>query len=674
MINPEELRGETILITTLIVPQNHYYSYFYYMKSRLLLLGFCLWSFGAMAQTFFCPPCDADCDTLVFDEPGFCPHCGMGLQEDLFRSILADSTLQPFVTEAEESGESREVISWISDVYGPRLLGTENYWQALNWCRDKLQSWGVEQVSFHDFDRQHRTWNLEGFQVEMVAPTYAPLLAYPAAFTGATAGMVEGELVYLNHWQDIYALKGELRGKVVLLGDTYRPVSSSTRPLTRRFTAEELAEAEANPDPNHRVIGYLSRRSINRAIQGRQEQRERMEPFFVFAKEEGVLALVEASNFPYGILHADGNSHFPSYVYADDIQPPPGLVLANEHFGRLKRLLDLGISPRLRLEIDASFTTQPEYQQNLLAELTGQDPELAEESVIIGSHFDSWHAGTGAVDNASGVAVMMEAIRLLKALDLPMKRTVKLALWGGEEQVFAGSFAYVQDFVGNINNGDLAAEAERISAYFNLDNGSGRIRGIYTMGNTAAHTELAEWLDPFPASNTLTMQYANQTDHELFDRLNVPAFQFIQDPLDYLSIVHHTNMDVPEYVDFQDVSYNAVVLAWLVYQAANAPEQLPRKRFNSPKASRLGETVFQLPGYPDAKEVQIIGTFNNWNLFGTPLYRTHEGWACQLPLEAGEYLYKFYVDGDFIADPATPKSDLLSDGKGHGGLTRLVVE
>ena len=274
---------------------------------------------------------------------------------------------------------------------------------------------------------------------------------------------------------------------------------------------------------------------------------------------------------------------------------------------------------------------------------------------------------------AKQIKKIFSFFRLLKTSGLPLKRSVKLILWGGHEQIFAGSRAYVADSLGDMWTGELKPEAERISAYFNLDNGAGKIKGLYCMGNDQAMDMFQDLLADFEGQNHLTLQYTDQTDHELFDRLNIPAFQFIQEPRDYINALHHTNMDLPEYVDEQDLKESALMLAALVWQLANQPEKVPRKAFNSPAPFREGSTTFRIQGYPDAKHVQLIGTFNNWNLFGTSFYQTEDGWECKLQLPPGEYLYKFYIDGEFIADPQTDPADLRKDGKGHGGLTKLVV-
>jgi hypothetical protein len=268
---------------------------------------------------------------------------------------------------------------------------------------------------------------------------------------------------------------------------------------------------------------------------------------------------------------------------------------------------------------------------------------------------------------------MLEAMRLLKQAEIPLKRTVKMVLWGGEEQVFAGSKFYTESDIGDFTTKKKGPVNPKVSAYLNLDNGAGKIRGIYLHGNHEISKYFSEYLALFPESKTMTLQNANQTDHELFDYFNVPAFQFIQDPLDYMSAIHHTNMDVYEYAPMQDIKYNSVLVAYLVYKIANEETLLPRKPYNNPIPSRKGNTTFNLNGYEDAKKVFLIGDFNQWNLFGTPMYKTENGWECKIDLPPGKYYYKFYVDNHWTADPSTPVEELAQDGKGHGGLTIKLV-
>jgi hypothetical protein len=451
-------------------------------------------------------------------------------------------------------------------------------------------------------------------------------------------------------------------------------VSNVSRPFSQKLTPDILESAENNPDPNDVIVGYHSRRSTKAVFTSQNALRKQKEKFFNFCKEQEVLAIVEPSDFPYGILHADGNRAVPSYMKTSDINPIASFVMANEHFGRLVRLIDLGFKPKLKVNLTTKFYNEPKYNVNLIADIEGSDPLLKNEFVIVGAHLDSWHSGTGAVDNASGCAVMIEAIRLIKSSGLKPRRTIRLALWGGEEQIFAGSASYIEKNVGDLMNAVPKKQNTKISAYFNLDNGAGKIRGIYLMGNEKVRPAFEEYLRSFENDNTLTIQNANQTDHELFDFQNIPAFQFIQDPLDYISAVHHTNMDLYEYVPIADQKFNAVYVAYLAFKVAQRDELLPRKTFNSPIPSMKGNVGFRLKGFTDAREVNIVGDFNNWNMFGTPLTKTKNGWECKIDLPKGKYVYKYIVDGDWTADPSTPTGKLMKDGKGHAGLTEKIVD
>ncbi len=630
----------------------------------------------AQHQAFICPPCNSPCDTIQFHQGGICPTCNMRLVPGELppKFDTTDTLLQQMKVQAYEQSQAMATISVLSDVYGPRLMGTPNYYQSVQWIQKKLKKWGIDAVSTPSFDQKHRGWSVQNFSMVMAQPNRMPLQVYPQAYTAGTNGRQKGEVVLLKNMQKMAQWKGKLRGKIILLGNSYRPATNQYQPFTRRFTSKQLKQAAQNPDPNHRVIGYLGRRSIVQAIRWSYHRRREKQAFFEFCKKEGVIALVEASDYPYGILHADGNRNIPSYMHTHQISPIASFVMANEHFGRLVRLLKLGYKPQLEVNLQVKFYNNPAYNVNLLASIPGTDDQLKREKVVIGAHLDSWHAGTGAVDNASGVAVMMEAMRILKKVGIQPRRTIQLALWGGEEQIFAGSRRFTAQSLGDIETGALKSDQKKITAYLNLDNGAGKIRGVYLMGNRGIRPYFQKHLKPFPKSHTFTTQYTDQTDHEFFDRLNIPGFQFIQDPLDYMSAIHHTNLDTYEYVPPGDVKYNALLMAYLIYKIAQQDHLLPRKKFNSPQPSLTGNATFRLPGFAKAKEVNLVGTFNNWNLFGTPMVKDDQGWYCRLPLAPGRYLYKFFVDGVWTNHPQTPKDQLKKDGQGHGGLTELVVE
>ncbi len=599
--------------------------------------------------------------------------------------ILLISTLQVFgqsdigaltkiKAESDWDSQVMKIVSYLSDVYGPRLMGTPNYYNSILWTEEQLKKWGIEKAEQQSFDKGHRGWEVVNFKMELVEPTYSSITAHPLAYTSSTKGEVIGEVIYLANPDTLYTLSGKLKNRIILLGSFYEPVGSVSRAFSQRLTPDILERAENNPDPNDLIIGYHSRRSTKAVFSFQNSLRKQKEKFFNFCKEQEVLAIVEPSDFPYGILHADGNRAIPSYMKTTDITPIASFVMANEHFGRLVRLIDLGFKPKLKVYLEAKFYAEPKYNVNLIADIEGSDPLLKNEFVIIGAHLDSWHAGTGAADNASGCATMIEAIRLIKSSGLKPRRTIRLALWGGEEQIFAGSASYIEQNVGDLMNAEPKKEKTKISAYFNLDNGAGKIRGIYLMGNEKVKPVFEDYLKPFENDNTLTLQNANQTDHELFDFQNIPAFQFIQDPLDYMSAVHHTNMDVYEYVPPEDQKFNAVYVAHLAYSVAQRDELLPRKTFNSPIPSMKGNTTFQFKGFSEAKEVNLVGDFNHWNMFWTPLMKTKNGWECKIDLPKGKYLYKYIVDGDWTADPSTPTVKLKRDGKGHAGLTEKIVE
>lgn len=590
---------------------------------------------------------------------------------------LNDSIILDKIRNAAASNSAiSNAITTLCDINGPRLLGTSNYYASAKWAKQQLKEFGTDTAWFESFDNKSRGWNVQSFNVEMIAPDYMHIIAYPLAYTKSTKGTIKAGVVYLPVTDSFTNLKGKLQGKILLLGQDFTSFNASQQILSGKISKELLQQAADNSDPNDLLIGYHSRRSTAQAIANQEERRIRLKAFFTFCEEEGVVALVEPSDYPYGILHADGNNNVPSYTKQDDITPITAFVIANEHFGRLVRLIKAGIEPTLKVNLEAIYNYNPEFNVNVIADIKGSDKQLSAQQVIIGAHLDSWHGGTGAADNAAGCTVMIEAIRILKAAGLQPRRTIRICLWGGEEQVFAGSRAYVENNVGSLTDGSPQKDYSTISAYFNLDNGTGTIRGIYTQGNDKVKPVFDEYFKPFAKQddNTVTLQNANQTDHELFDFLNIPAFQFIQDPLNYISAVHHSTMDVAEYIDENDLQENAVIVAYLIYKVAMRDSLLPRREFISITPNMQGNTTFLLEDFNDARSVSIVSNFNNWNMFGTPLAKINGGWTCKLNLKPGRYLYKYIIDGDWTPDPKTPASKLLKDGKGHAGLTEIIVK
>lgn len=591
----------------------------------------------------------------------------------LANSIKAQSPLLDSIITESSQERIMENVSYFSDVYGPRLLGTPNYNKSVLYAQKILKENGVS-TRLEGFDEGYRGWDFSSFNVQMTIPNYSPIIAYPLAFTKSTNGEQEGELVFIDRIQEAYDLKGKLKGKIIMFKGLYYPVKSVEQQMSKRLSDEELNKAAANTDPNDVIIGYHSRVSVPTLFANREKYKNRIAEFFQYLEEQEVIATVEPSDYPYGLLHVDGNRALPSFRLETDLKPLASFVISNEHFGRLLRLQNHNLAPKLKVELTSKFYNEPLYNRNLIAEIPGTDPILKNELVIIGAHLDSWHSGTGAVDNAASCALLMEAMIVLQKINPKPKRTIRLVLWGGEEQVFAGSEFYVNKHIGDMKTGDPKAEKSRISAYLNLDNGAGKIRGIYLMGNKKVEQYFAEYLEPFPTSNTLTIQNANQTDHWLFDYHNIPAFQFIQDPLDYISAIHHTNADLYEYVPKEDQEFNADLVAYLTLKIANEKNLLPRKSYNYIKPNKEGNTTFELVGFQNAKEVSLIGNFNNWDMFSLPMYKTTDGWETKIDLSKGKYFYKFIVDEHWTNNPETPKEELAKDGQGHAGLTIVHVK
>jgi hypothetical protein len=571
------------------------------------------------------------------------------------------------------TSHAMHTLSVLADVHGPRLMGTPAYWRAASWSAERLRDWGADSVELQSFDEGQRGWATRGHSLEMMAPTYARLAAHPVAYTAATPGEVTGRAVLVQSPDTLGQHRGALKGAVVLLSSTFEPGHMPAASMWRRYTDDELRAAEANPDPNDRRLGHHARRPVQQVLRSYTATKAVAQAFLERCREEGVLALLIASGRAPGVLRVDGTGFVPSYSRVGDFTPLPVFAVTNEAFGRLVRLMQLGETPELRLRADSQIFEEAAYNVNVLADVRGTD--LREQMVVVGAHLDGHPAGTAASDNAAGAAAVMEAMRLVRAAGLRPRRTIRFALWGGEEQAgFHGSGAYVRTRVGDLVTGARGPDHGLISAVLNLDNGAGRIRGVYAMGNRGAATLFGRLLAPFrapegPGDGAVTIQNANQSDHDLFDALGIPAFQLIQDPLGYDTFVHHTALDTVDYVPAADLQHNAVALAYLAYALANLDQPVPRRPFHSIAPQLAGRHEFAVTGFERAERVWIVGDFNNWSMFDTPLAKVDGRWIVRLDLPPGRYLYKYIVDGVWTPDPSTPPNALTTDGQGHGGLT-----
>jgi len=478
-----------------------------------------------------------------------------------------------------------KITSYLTDVSGPRLTNSPNIRFAAQWVLGKLNEWGIADAKFETWGPFGRGWSNERFVASMVTPYHLNLIGAALAWTPGTNGTVTGDatIAVVTTQADIEKFRGKLRGKFVL-AIAPRNVTAQFQPNATRFTDEQL-QAMSNP-PAPRGGGAPRGAAGQRGPNPQPLTLLQRNQFFL---DEGVLAVIEHGSATGGNLTVqDGGK--------PEVNAPPvpiQIVVAVEHYGLMYRNLENGIPVSLELNVENKFYDQDLNSFNIVGEIPGTDK--ASELVMLGAHFDSWHAGTGATDNAAGSAVMLEAMRILKATGLPMRRTVRIGLWTGEEQGYLGSSAYVREHFAVRQTMQLKPDHAKLSVYFNLDNGTGQIRGVYLQGNADARPVFESWMQPFKdfGMSTLTMRGTNGTDHVTFDEVGLPGFQFIQDEIEYDTRTHHTSMDTYERIQSKDMMQNAVIVASMAYQAANSPEMFPRKPLPAAPAPRGGRGAGQ---------------------------------------------------------------------------------
>lgn len=499
--------------------------------------------------------------------------------------VIDHEVIAAIKEEGIQHSQGMETLSYLTDIHGPRFSGTPGYYAAAEWARDRMRDWGMD-AHLEAYPADYLSWNIEAHSVEMTYPRYMRLHAVPAPWTSSIA-TVSGEVMQVQ-FDDLEALKkhqGKLKGKILILPVDVEGDGEQQEPVKHYFSAEELHEMEgalypymAPPDeePTERIFEYL-----HHWPEQEKEDRDNSREITAWLKNEGVVALLESSWAPYGVIKASSSA----LAMEDPDNSFPAFVLSKEHHGRLVRILEKGIAPTVKLSLSTSYHGEDKYQSNVIAEIEGSDQEKRDEVVLVGAHFDSWQTGTGATDNGANSAALMEALRILKALDLKMDRTVRIGLWGAEEYGFEGSVGYARRHYGTvIQKNDFKDAQAKISAYFNLDNGAGKVRGVYLQGNEKVRGFFTDNLAPFAYldASHVTAMSAGGTDHIIFDDLNIPSFQFIQDPLDYSPRTHHSTLDLYEFVDEEAMKQNAVIMASLIYHAATRDELLPRKRLQPP--------------------------------------------------------------------------------------------
>jgi len=478
-----------------------------------------------------------------------------------------------------EESKVMEIAHEICDVYGPRLTGSPMLDKATEWAQEELKNYGMSNVHLEEWGPFGRGWELEHFEMHCTAPNYFPVIAYPKAWSPSTNGLVSGEVIYLDAStvEELEKYKGKLGGKFVLI-DTSRQVKEPFEGPAKRFTDKELLKKANAPMPTPRVFRNFPR-------SGREFVKKLREMLY----EEQPLAYMDRSyKGDLGTVFVSGARAKEGSARDKGAEVLPQITMSVEHYNRIFRLLKSGISVKLSMEIKAKYTNPDEMEHNIIAEIPGTD--LKDEVVMFGAHFDSWHTGTGATDNGAGSAVMMETARILmKTIEesgVKPRRTLRLALWTGEEQGLFGSRGYVKDhFAETDNRGNaqsLKPEQKKISAYYNLDNGTGKIRGVYLQGNPDVGPIFRAWLDPFEdlEANTITLDNTGGTDHRAFDAVGIPGFQFIQDPISYWAKTHHSNMDNLDHLLEDDLKQAATIIASFVWHTSQREEKLPRKELD----------------------------------------------------------------------------------------------
>ncbi len=508
--------------------------------------------------------------------------------------------------EAFDRSKVMDHLYYLTDVNGPRLTGSPEFEQAADWAMARLKEYGLSNVHVERWGPFGRRWSVLESSFELLEPRYGQLTAAPLAWSRGTNGPTGGDLILapmkVQHWGNPKAAAetlaayrkqwtGKLRGKVVLLTapKTVDPESVEANPWFRRYTDAQLGEMAAAPTPVPKYAGKLEdlqfpedREDLGKLLASLPdpmleqlwEQFDRLIAERArFFNDEGVAAVVmEDQRSHDGLLNAEAAG---SWKASEPLAPPTFVVTA-EQYNRIARLVEKKAPVRVRFNLKVSASDADVDGWNIVGEIPGGARQ--DEVVMIGGHFDSWHTGTGATDNAAGCAVMIEVMRVLKALNLKLDRTVRIALWSGEEQGLLGSRAYVKQHFADPATMKETPEYARLSGYFNLDNGSGKVRGVYLQGDGAMRPLFERWLAPFRdmGATTITIRDTGGTDHLSFDAVGLPGFQFIQDPLDYGSVTHHSDMDVYDHAIPGDLMQAAAVIANVVYQAANLDSLLPR--------------------------------------------------------------------------------------------------
>jgi len=485
-------------------------------------------------------------------------------------------------TEALTNSKVMEHLLYLTDVNGPRMAGSPGYATASEWVMKRMKEYGFAEVKQEKFPFG-RGWTYSRFSAHMIEPSYQPLIGYPIAWTSGTNGVVTGApiLAPMKTEDDLKKWKGKLKGAIVLT-EAPRDVAMHLTAQGRRYSDSDLDSQQSAPEPGVTPTRAGMPAMGSPEFAALRAFRRKLDTFLM--EEEVAVIIGSGTRGDGGTVFAQGTRT------GRDIKTkigPTQITLTAEHYNRIARLLDKKIPVKLELEVKARVIEDVTDSMNTFAELPGTGSKK-DEVVMLGGHLDSWHTGTGATDDGAGCAVVMEAMRILKASGLKLNRTVRMGLWGAEEQGIIGSKEYVKAHFADSTKMELKPEHAKISGYFNLDNGTGKIRGIYLQGNDMMRPIFQSWFAPFKdlGASAITIRDTGGTDHLSFDAVGIPGFQFVQDPMEYETRTHHSNMDVYDSVQKGDMMQASAIMAAFVYMTANREEMLPRKPLPKPTPER----------------------------------------------------------------------------------------
>ncbi len=480
--------------------------------------------------------------------------------------------------EAQNNSMVMDHLTYIADVYGPRITGSPQYYEAAKWAKTTMESWGLD-ARLDDYETDLRGWNYDSYSVQMVEPTFMYINALPYTWSDSTNGVIESEVVLVDpdDLGELMKHKGQLEGKIILSPTNEKTDDPNSHPFSHA-QLKGASESKLANDPkgldNSGILPFaeMMRERVEEAANTEESEEDKIHKFLL---DEKVGAVLTAGRHGFGIVSA---FQLP-YNAVGDIKPVPHFTIAKDQHYRILKLIEKGYNPKLRLYLNTTFNTNREYHKNVLADFEGVDPELKDEIVLIGAHYDSQVGGTGASDNGAGSATIMEAIRILKAIGVKPRRTIRVALWDGEEEGLQGSLGYIKKYVGDILEGTTKEEHEKISVYFNMDQNGHDLRGIFTQDNATIRPIFDAYLKPFHeyGATTTTIQNACCTDHLGFDAIGIPAFEWIYDPLYYFSHQLHVSTDTSDLIKEESMKRNAAIVAAFLYHAAIRDEMMPRK-------------------------------------------------------------------------------------------------